>query len=35
MQHTTKPSNSPFTKDKNEKTDGYSMYDTIICRRIQ
>jgi len=34
MQHTTKAANSPSTKDKNEKTNGYLFYNTIICRRV-
>jgi len=34
MQHTTKAANSPSTKTKIKKTDGYLLYDTIICLRI-
>jgi len=34
MQHTTKAANSPSTKTKKKKTDGYLLYNSIVCHRV-
>ena len=34
MQHTTKTAKSPSAKTNTEKTDGYLLYNNIICRRV-